>query len=190
MLDMFPDTTLSRLHTITVKGSLREIYPYYDISNIRKLDYIWGILSNPSVKRHHGGIRDKLFGTDNGLTKAVLFFVDENIDLFVSWHHMGNAHVADFTTVLLHYPFLPLFQQKVAEAVDTRRYGKFTIQYEQYWQSFQQSPEQALRLETAERFTKVEDLLKTGFLVATPTFLQWVEENGHSRVYDSAAVEQ
>ena len=177
MLDMFPDTTLSGLWTMTTGDCLKEAYPYYDVSNIRKSDYLWGKLSNPSVKRYHGGIRDTLFGTNNGLTKVALFFVDEHIDLFVKWHHVNNAYIADFTGVLLHYPFVSSFSQKVLEAVETRRYGYFTIQYELYWKTLQEDPQRRIRLDTAHVLTTIKSLLDTGFLVASPNFLQWVAVN-------------
>jgi hypothetical protein len=190
MLDMFPDTTLARLHTFSPEGNIRESYPYYDVSNIRKLDYIWGSLSNPAVKRYHGGIRDMLFGTNNGLTKAVLFFVEEKIDLFVNWHHMGNARVADFTTVLLHYPFVPTFHQKVVEAVETERYGQFTVQYDRYRQGLQQIPDQPLKQATAQRLNKIEELLKSEFLVAAPAFIQWVAIHRDADPLDSVEEER
>lgn len=178
MLDMFADTTLSGQLEVSPGNDLSAAYPYYDISNIRKFDYLWGTPSNPDVQRYHGGIRDSLFGTNNGLTKAALFFVHKDIDLFVHWHHMNNVRVADFTCLLRHYPFVSSFQEKVKQAVNTGNYGHHTIQYENYAQGLRQQPDTPLKRETARKLTAPEDLLQPGFLVASPAFLQWVTQHG------------
>jgi hypothetical protein len=75
---------------------------------------------------HWGGIRHRVFGTKNGLTKAALIRADRGMELFVYWHHVRGGAVADFTAVLLHYPFVATFAAKVADAVATGRYGANT----------------------------------------------------------------
>ena len=47
-----------------------------------------------------GGIRRSVFGTENGLTKAPLVFVDDQIETFVEWHHVRHGRIADVTGVL------------------------------------------------------------------------------------------
>jgi len=86
-----------------------------EFSNISKVDYPWSRLSTDEVKYHSGGIRKILFGTNNGLTKAPLVFVDSRIQLFKDWHHAENAHIANFTCALLHYPFTSSFYDKVRD---------------------------------------------------------------------------
>lgn len=75
MLDMFSDIPLNKLESKT-DDILKEKYVYYDISDIEKEDYLWSKRSNPAIKMHWGGIRKRVFGTINGLTKSPLVFMD------------------------------------------------------------------------------------------------------------------
>jgi glycosyltransferase involved in cell wall biosynthesis len=169
MLDMLPEGRLSEA----------EAFPFYDIAAVRKSEYPFGEVSNPAVKMHRGGIREAAFGTDNGLTKAALVRVEDSIDLFVKYHHAANARIADFTCVLLHYPFAGPFAAKVAEAVATGRYGSLTTrEYERYQKSLERDSDPVLRRPTARRLERVEQLVDEGFLVVSEPYRRWVESGG------------
>lgn len=147
-----------------------------EFSNISKVDYPWSRLSTDEVKYRSGGIRKILFGTNNGLTKAPLVFVDSRIQLFKDWHHAENAHIANFTCALLHYPFTSSFYDKVRDAAATKRYGHLTSdEYDRYWRRLSAEPELCMRLETSRRYSGIESLLNEGFLVASPDYLDWVD---------------
>ena len=121
---------------------------------------------------HRGGIRKTVFGSHNGLTKAPLVFVGRHIQLFKGWRHAQNACIADFTCVLLHYPFTSVFYDKVREAAATRRYGYVTSdEYDLYWARLSREPGLTLRLDTARRYAGVESLIDEDFLVASPDYL-------------------
>lgn len=175
MLDLFSDCPV-RSPATTAEDSLHGAHVYYDISNIRKTHYGYGILSNSNVKMHSGGIRKTVFGTDNGLTKAALVRASRATDLFASWHHAEHAVIADFTGVLLHYPFFGPFYEKVREAVQTSRYGTSAgHEYIKYWTRLKDDPELCLKRDTASIFTGVNALLDTGFLTVSPQYLRWVD---------------
>jgi hypothetical protein len=174
MLDLFSDSPLSRLSSEPGED-LKAKYVFYDLSEIEKVPYRWSQLSSGDVKMHFGGIRKTLFGTRNGLTKAALVFVGPGIRLFCDWHHAENAQVADFTCVLLHYPFNGSFLAKVKEAAETKRYGDVTSdEYDGYWKRLSNEPDLSLCLETARRYEATSTLLEEGFLVASPAYLEWV----------------
>jgi hypothetical protein len=82
MLDLFDDNAINVNFDENSKP-IQEICYYYDISNIEKTNYPYGILSNANVKMHWGGIRHTMFGTKNGLTKASLMFLERAIKPFV-----------------------------------------------------------------------------------------------------------
>ncbi len=178
MLDMFAGRPLTDCAEAP-SASLREAYPYYDIANIHKSEYTWSPVPYPSIQMHWGGIRRTIFGTNNGLSKAALVRVEEDLELFVDWHQVANARIADVTGVLFHYPFVNCFANKVRDAVRTGRYGyRTTGEYRRYWRALQQEPELQIKSDTAQRFTDLKALLEEGFLVASPAFRAWVSERG------------
>ena len=180
MLDLFADLPLSQLRD-NPDEDVTKNYIYYDISNISKTRYEYSRLSYDEIKRHWGGIRKTLFGTNNGLTKAPLVFVDPRIQLFKDWHQVENAYIANFTCVLLHYPFASSFYEKVKDAAATKRYGYLTSdEYDLYWARISREPGLNLRLETSQRYTGIDALLDEGFLVASPDYLNWVRAHPKS----------
>jgi hypothetical protein len=90
MLDMFSDTPLAELES-KPDDLLKERYVYYDISAIRKVDYLWSPRSNVEIKGRLDGIRKTVFGTENGLSKAALVLMDGEIRTFMTWHHVRGA---------------------------------------------------------------------------------------------------
>jgi hypothetical protein len=173
MLDMFSDIPLANLES-KVDDSLEKKYPYYDLSAISKTQYLWSQLGNDNIKMHWGGIRKTLFGTNNGLTKAALVFMDGKIKTFIDWHHANNARVADISCVLKHYPFISSFYTKVQDAVQTRRYGAFNTEYPAYWKGLERNPNLKLKFDTAKRLSSVEQLVEQEFLVISDKYQQWV----------------
>lgn len=173
MLDMFGDQPLAR-SAPEPGGDLRESYPFFDVSNISKSDYEWSPVPDDRIKMYWGGIRQSLFGTKNGLSKAALVRVADEIDLFVDWHHVTNVRMADVTAVLLHYPFTGAFVQKVLDAVETGRYGyRTTNEYREYWNVLQDKQNLRLWSDTAQRLTHVDMLVEQGFLFASDSYREW-----------------
>jgi hypothetical protein len=174
MLDMFADRPLTLLES-DVGDRLSEIYPYYDISAVRKTDYVWSEPANEQIKWHWDGIRKMVFGSDNSLTKAALVRIDGKVKTFVGWHHVENARVADISCVLKHYPFVAAFPKKVEDAVRTRRYGiKTTDEYISYWRVLEENPHLNLRTESARLLEGIERLIEEGFLAVSDDYRRWV----------------
>src|SRR5262245_39420740 len=173
MLDLFGDGPLEFVRS-TPDDSPGETCPYYDISAVETHDYTFGRPANPAIKMHSGGIRKAVFGTANGLTKAALILASPEVVPFVGWHHTDRASLADFSGVLLHYPFLSTFYEKVEEAVRTDRYRvSASGEYRQYWAKLRESPHLSLKQDTARRFEGVNSLLESGFLVVSEQYRQW-----------------
>lgn len=179
MLDMFSDRPISEAK-IAPGVDLRSQYPFYDLSAVDKAPYTFGEVSNPAIMTHSGGIRKKVFGTNNGLTKVSLFRMDGRIKPFIAWHHALNAQLADLSSVLLHFPFVDSFYAKVAEAVNSGRYGYLTSdEYSGYWAGLQKLPGLCLKLESATRLSGINELLDNGFLAASQEYRGWLA--GQSR---------
>src|SRR5215472_10148639 len=176
MLDLFGGEPLDRVRS-TPDDSPMDICPYYDISGVETHDYAFGRPANSAIKMHSGGIRKVVFGSENGLTKAALIFLSKEIVPFVGWHHAEQASIADLSCVLLHYPFLATFYEKVEEAVRTDRYKvSASEEYKRYWSTLKEAPHLSLKQETARRFEGVNSLLESGFLVVSEQYRRWVDD--------------
>ena len=173
MLDLFPNALPNGIPSES-NNLTEELCTYYDISNIEKTDYPYGTLSNTRVKMHWGGIRGSMFGTRNGLTKAALIFLDGKLEPFVVWHHVRHARIADFTCLLRHYPFAGPFYEKVADAVETGRYGRGTSrEYKKYWEVLNQNTNLTLSSGTAHKLEGMDSLIAQGFLVISESYQEW-----------------
>lgn len=97
-----------------------EDYPYYCNTHIDQLEYHavkYSDLVNENVapstiKFLFGGCRKRLFGTNNGLTKHSLMFVEKHSVPFLHPHCANGFQVADFTAALLHFHFADGFLDK------------------------------------------------------------------------------
>ena len=174
MLDMFSEKPLGKFVS-NPYDDIINIYRYYDISAIHKTTYAYAAVS-PQVKMHWGGIRKVVFGTNNGLTKVSLFFMDGKLEPFIHWHHAKHARLADFTCVLLHYPFVSSFYRKVSEAVASGRYGYVTnTEYSLYLKGLQESAGLHLKLPSSRLLNTVDQLVDEGFLVVSKKFSGWID---------------
>jgi hypothetical protein len=169
MLDMFSEVPLARLKS-NPEDDLKSTYRYYDLTGIVQVPYADGE-ADKSLMAHFGGIRRLVFGSNNGLTKVSLFFMDGKLKPFFRWHHARNAKIADISCLLLHYPFVSSFYEKVVEAVRSGRYGYLTSdEYASYLKGLEESPELRLKLTSARELICVDELIATQFLMVSPRF--------------------
>lgn len=180
MLDMFADRPLNAAPSAAGED-LTSTHRYYDISDVVTRNHRLLDVGHLGIRFHQGGIRRKVFGTMNGLTKAALVRMDGRVQPFVAWHHVRNARFADVSCVLRHYPFGRSFVAKVRDAVETGRYGRVTSdEYAAYWAVLATRPDVNLRLETAREWWSLDDLVDSGFLVVSPAYRQWVKEHAEA----------
>lgn len=184
MLDMFSDKSLAELSSSS-EDSLKESYPFYDISCIEKEPYpaCYGEVSNENICWHMGGVRKHLFGTNNYLSKAALTLIDGKIKTFVNCHQVLNASVADVTCVLFHYPFVSSFYSKVAGAVKDNRYALSAVnEYRDYWQELRDNPNLSIKQDSASQLADVNSLIDNGFLVISDQYLDWVKATSSAKL--------
>ena len=88
------------------------------------------------------------------------------------------AAVADVTGVLMHFPFVSTFRQKVEDAVRTGRYGATTTEeYVGYGRELARNPRLCLKGPSARRFNGLEPLIADGFLVVSDDYVRWVHDH-------------
>jgi hypothetical protein len=172
VLDMFSPAPLGQLSSRT-NDNIRATYTHYDLSSIQKREYRWPGHSNPQIKWHFGGVRSRVFGTNNSLTKPVLLFRNGDLGPLVEVHHVKGARLADISCLLRHYPFVD-FRAKVEEAVQSKRYSMSAWDYGACWRVLEHDPNPNLNGPFAQALTSMDQLIEEGFLTVTDDYRRWV----------------
>jgi len=176
MLDMFSDKPLSSLES-TKDDSIKDLYKYYDISDIRKSQYhiSENKISNNYIKLYIAGIRRTFFSLNLRLWKHPLFFSDGKT-LLVCSHMVTNAYIADFSCILYHYKFISNFPVKVEEAVRLKNYWNNSYEYKKYHDVLERNPDLVFKQKTSRLLRNVNELVDNGFLVVSQDYMGWVEK--------------
>ncbi len=175
MLDLYSDAPMAEIPD-TTDLDLREVHRFYETHDINSRNYVEspGAIIPANARMHVGGVRHRLFGTLNGLTKVSLFFNGGALRPFVNWHHARNAKIADFSIALLHFPFNREYRDKVIEAASSGRYGWLTSdEYEAYAAIMKDNPQLVLKGERSVRLDRLEQLVEEGFLQVSPAYAAW-----------------
>ena len=179
VLDMFPEKPL----TDAAGGGdepLRELHRFYDLSDLRDEEYgsvgdIGNHLANPDVPILRGGIRRTLFGLTPLLIKHPLIFWDGRLKpVDLSEHWVGDARLADFTGVLLHYKLLNGLYAAVRREVASRRYPNRWGKYDRYLRVLEASPKLEIMVDTARELKSTNDLVGTRFMVLSEEYVRFV----------------
>jgi hypothetical protein len=181
MLDMFPERLLSEDNPLVGDEPLKERYRFYDISGVRARSYhdigdIGNVLANEEIRILWGGVHRRLFGVGPLLTKHPLLFLDEELrPMDLSDHWAGNARVADFTGVLLHYKFVNSMYGRVRREIDERRDLSLHGKYDQYLKVLEQTPSLLMKNDTSQELTSVNELVGTRFVTVSRQYMRFVE---------------
>lgn len=179
VLDMFPEEPLA-----DVAGEedepLKERHRFYDPSEVSEEAYesvgdVGNVLANPDVPILRGGIRRALFGLNSLLIKHPLIFLDGKLKpMDLSEHWVGDARLADFTGVLLHYKLLNGLYAAVRRVVESRNYPNRWRKYDRYLMVLEGSPSLAVKTETARELGSANDLVGTRFMPLSERYLRFV----------------
>ena len=185
MLDMFPENPISRDASLPDDEPLKELYRFYDLSNVNLHDYslvgdAGNVLANEEVGIFRGGIRKTLFGNDATLIKHPLIFLNDKIKpMDLSDHWVGNARIADFTGVLLHYKLSNRLYRDVTRSVEERNRSEHgTRRYAKYLRVLEENPVLRIRQDTARELGSVKDLVDNGFMVVSRAYMEFVASEG------------
>ncbi len=181
VLDMFPEEPLSDVAR-DEDEPLKELHRFYDLSEVREEAYesvgeIGNVLANPDVPILRGGIRRTLFGMNSLLIKHPLIFLDGTLKpVDLSEHWVGDARLADFTGVLLHYKLLNGLYAAVRREVEVRNYPNRWGKYDRYLRVLEGSPELEIKAGTARELESTNDLVGTRFMVLSREYMGFVQE--------------
>lgn len=181
MLDMFPETLLSADSPATDYESLKELHRFYDISDVRTLDYgevgdIGNVVANERIEILQGGVMQRVFGTSPLLTKHPLIFLDDRLTPHdLSDHWVGNARIADFTALFLHYKLSANLYGLVRREIEERRYNNLHGKYDKIHKVLAEAPSLLMRNDTSKELKSVNELVGTRFVSVSKQYMRFVE---------------
>lgn len=178
-LEMVPQQPLLDYQGIT-HNDLEKTHRFYDLSDYRKTaDASWltmNKLGGHDLWSHTGGIWETFFGyRGSKLTKQPLLRARSGLCVFpYDVHFVTNAHIADVTALFRHYKYTGMFVRHVAEELTRRQhYNKAEI-FTHYDRVLRENPSISFVRPTSRIFRAAEELLESGFLVASEQYLTWV----------------
>lgn len=181
MLDMFSEKPLSG-QKATLDEPLKTSHRFYDISNMKRRSlkslskHRDNVLDSDELESFSGGIRESIFGHKPFLTKYPLVFNDGKVQPMNGGSHwVGNASVADFTGVLLHYKLLnEHFRVQVDQAVREEHRLQNSAVYKVYKKTLDREPMLRVKLDTAKELKSVNDLIENQLLIISEDYVSWV----------------
>lgn len=184
MLDMFSDRPLSKDEAYLEDVSLKDSHRLYDLSDVRTHNYhnnlgeIGNVLANEEIRVLQGGPLSRLFGINPWLTKHPLVFLDDRLKpMDLSDHWAGNARVADFTGILLHYKILNNLYEVVRLEMEERRYFK-PGKYDKLSEVLEKSPSLSVESATSRKLGSVNELVGTRLVSVSEQYMRFVESEG------------
>jgi glycosyltransferase involved in cell wall biosynthesis len=181
MLDMFPEKPLSEEDSPAEDLPLKERHRFYDISDIRTRSYhdvgdIGNVLPNEEIEILRGGVQWRLFGIHPLLTKHPLVFLDDKLrPMDFSEHWAGNARIADFTGMLLHYKLSNSLYSLVRREIEERRYINQGGKYDKYFKVLGKAPNLLIKNDTSRELKSVNELVGTRFVSVSKRYMRFVE---------------
>jgi hypothetical protein len=101
----------------------------------------------------------------------------------MSDHWAGNARIADFTALFLHYKLSANLYELVRREIEERRYTNLHGKYDRYYKVLTQAPTLLMRNDTSKELKSVNDLVGTRFVSVSKQYMNFVENearrNGH-----------
>jgi glycosyltransferase involved in cell wall biosynthesis len=183
MLDMFPETLLPAESPAAEYEDLKELHRFYEISDVRTWDYndggdIGNVVANEEIEVLQGGVMRRIFRTSPLLFKHPLLFLDEKLKPHdLSDHWVGNARIADFTAVFLHYKLSAnLYELVRREIEEERRYHNLHHKYDRIYKVLKEAPSLLIRNDTSKELKSVNDLVGTRFVSVSREYMNFVDE--------------
>jgi glycosyltransferase involved in cell wall biosynthesis len=181
MLDMFPETLLSAQTPANDYEGVKDLHRFYDISDVRTWAYndvgdIGNVLTNEQIEILQGGIMQRVFRTSPLLTKHPLIFFDDKIKPHdLSDHWVGNARIADFTGLFLHYKISANLYGLVQREIEERRYNNLHGKYDKIHKVLAKAPSLLMRNDATQELKSVNDLVGTRFVSISKQYMRFVE---------------
>ncbi len=134
------------------------------------------MLPNEEIEILRGGVQWRLFGIHPLLTKHPLVFLDDKLKpMDLSEHWAGNARIADFTGILLHYKISANLYGLVRREIEERRYINQGGKYDKYLKVLENAPSLLIKNDTSKELKSVNELVGSRLVSVSRQYMRFVE---------------
>lgn len=183
MLDMFSTAPAPEWSMCSDGKFVKKDYPYFDLEDIDSRPLTQAVnrsnkLGSPELKYMSGGIRKRIFETENALVKYALARFYKGRPYLRTTHKILKGNIADFSGVLFHYKLIGSFVAKAFQYAEEGNHWKDSYEYKKYREALMQNDQLVLSTPGMEKFTSMDQLVENGFLVVSEqynkAFPEWV----------------
>jgi hypothetical protein len=184
MLDMYPVGELTENDGDVTSGSFVETHCYYETDSLKYVDYhapenllVYFLKENkiadPQLRCFYGGVRSRVFGTNNWLTKHPLVRILPGVTASTHPHCSSGVSCADFSVLLKHYKFAGDFAKRMQREVAAKTWDNGEA--EGYLQRVNEQSTTFFLEGTSKRYTTAEQVVDNNFVYASYRFMEWLE---------------
>jgi len=184
MVDMYPLTKISDNDGSTNTDNFLELHKYYETDNISFVGY--HDLNNPNeyfnrantipsenIKYAYGGVRQRIFGSNNLLTKHPLVKIVSGVTPSIHPSCSTGVNCADFEIILKHYKFAGDFAARVSKEVKSRTWDHGET--ESYLQKLEKESPIMYSPGLSKIYINAMSLIDGEFIYASDRFLKTVD---------------
>lgn len=183
LVDMYPMSKISESDGLPGSGDFLRSHCYYETEGIELIGYhadnnpyTYFLHSNrvseTKISCAFGGVRGRVFGTNNGLTKHPLVKVVQGVTPSTHPHCSSGVYCADFTVLLKHYKFAGDFAERIKKQVAASAWdhGEDEI----YLQRVKEESPVLYYPGKSKSYISAEKAMDGHFLLASNRYLEWV----------------
>ena len=165
LLDMYSDLQLSKINYQQGEDPLKYC-PYFD-SNYRSVTAT--AINRRKLKEYQskvfiGGMRERIFGSDNWISKIPLFFNTKNTSISLGAHTISECQLATCQGALLHFKFFSDFLERVPDEVLRAEHCNSAGEYKKYLLSL--DPALIFFDSNSQRYSEPKSLIDAGVMIA------------------------
>jgi len=183
MLDLYPYGDLRETRNNLHSESFAKTHCYFETDSLKYTEYHASdnplvyflkdnIIPDEQLKCIYGGVRSRVFGTNNCLTKHPLVRILPGVAASTHPHCSSGVSCADFSIVLKHYKFAGDFANRMEREVVAKTWDHGEA--EMYLEGLKAELSTLYFDGISKKYTTASELVDNKFLYASSRFLEWV----------------
>lgn len=184
MVDMYPMTRISDNDGNSGLKNFMDLHKYYETENIKFVDYHGADNPNEyfnrtssvptkSIQYAYGGVRYRVFGSNNLLTKHPLVRIVSGVTPSVHPSCSSGVVCADFELILKHYKFAGDFAARVSKEVKSKTWDHGET--ESYLKKLEKESPVLYVEGMSKLYSDASDLVDGTFIYASKRYLDYTE---------------
>jgi hypothetical protein len=177
LLDMYTDRPVKEWCDFEMIPFDRKNFPFYDLPRIREIlpsqdTHKRCTVTNERIRLFTGGVKNRVFGTTNVITKHAMTFCRGGQVLLRTDHAVRGAVIADFSGCLFHYKLSGPFVRKAAKYAVEGNYFNDSVWSKVYTEKIRAEGDLTLLGDDTRRFENTNELIENGFMFVSRQYIE------------------